>query len=94
MQGLLQYVNEMKEEGLRLSAQMRRSVAVSLDTQLLPGTRVHWKAQGLTGRVRDVSLTFDGANLEFEGVSVRWDDRRSTDDSFCTDELHMLEILP
>jgi hypothetical protein len=69
---------------------------MSLDTQLLPGTRVRWTRRGLgwVGRVRDVSLTFDGANLEFDGVSVRWDDRRSTDDSFCADELHMLEVLP
>ncbi len=88
---------------MRLSAAMRRSVAVSLDTQLLPGTRVQWKAEGLTGRVRDVSLSFDGANLELCGVSVRWDTTRVSvaprqrgisDDTFGADELHMLEILP
>lgn len=78
---------------MRLSAAMRRSVAVSLDTQLLPGTRVRWTSQGLTGRVRGVSLSFDGANLDFDGVFVRWDVRRP-DDSFCADELHMLEVMP
>jgi hypothetical protein len=76
---------------------MRRSVAVSLDTQLLPGTRVCWKrpfGDGELGTVRDVSLSFDGKGLELAGVFVAWDDPELPADSFCVDELHMLEILP
>jgi hypothetical protein len=77
---------------------MRRSIAVVADTQLLPGTRVRWAHQHLTGRVLDISLHFDGENLTFDGCTVRWDYKPSSvrpiDDSFCRDELHMLEILP
>ncbi len=80
---------------MRLSADMRRSIAVAAGTRLLPGTRVRWKAQGLEGKVRDLSLSFDGKYLSLDGVTVQWDRlENEPDDNFCTDELHMLEILP
>jgi len=79
---------------LHLSAQMRRSIAVAAGTQLLPGTRVRWTSQGHVGEVQDLSLNFDGHELTLDGVFVHWDDPLIEADSFCADELHMLEILP
>jgi len=79
---------------LRLSAAMRRSLAVAAGTQLLPGTRVRWKSQGLEGAILDLSLSFDGKNISLDGVTVEWDRlENEPNDTFCTDELHMLEIL-
>lgn len=73
---------------------MQRSVAAAIgDTAPLPGVRVRWKSQGHIGKVHDLSLCFDGQHLYVEAVFVKWDDPLIEDDSFCVDELHMLEVL-